>query len=656
MEMKHVRDMARLHLCAQGRMTSILFTRAFLADHYKGLRSQNTLTAQDQKDFTSFVRGHVTTGSGDFSSSSPFLPYNKQHTAKDPKIHATRPLDTRNCVLPPHKYCASVAHTLRVLCEDHSDSSSDSDDSFLNGVHQAEPSVKSVFDVRKPLDSSVNHSYSPSIRIDRNDFELDEDYDLVSELRRLGLPTCFGAKKVQERSTKRQTLPRSIEIESVDLWLLLRADHHTHLSTDVQIVKRSSSYETLHRTVQTIHRRYSSVGDLNGYCRSMISNLCYLLELACRFDQDYCCLPESVQLELTSPWKSPSFNLDAFLYICSGYWRYKPTPSNQHCSNGSQSSEHHLAEFESDPTLAKYWSQRFRLFSRFNDGIQVDRDGFFSATPEAIAAHQARRIHCALVTEPMTAEDFTVVDACSGTGVNSIQLALLGFHVVAVEMDPTRVKMASHNAGIYGVLSKIEFVCADFFDWAQNQISLHQRSLSQSATVLSSSPYAAVFMSPPWGGPDYLNDTVFDLNSIHFSTADPSRNIWHAIRLAGQLCRGNVVLFLPRNANITQLARLDECVHTGILGKSLSNDRFAGDSELEVEVNVLNSKFKALSVYSGQLSNIRFRMTSKVRKSSWHAYTFSSDDEFYSDHTDRDTESAYTSSDSFDYLTASDEL
>ncbi|KAF6769108.1 hypothetical protein AHF37_12720 [Paragonimus kellicotti] len=54
-------------------------------------------------------------------------------------------------------------------------------------------------------------------------------------------------------------------------------------------------------------------------------------------------------------------------------------------------------------------------------------DGFFSATPEAIAAHQARRIYCALVTETMTAEDFTVVDACSGTGVNSIQLALLGF-------------------------------------------------------------------------------------------------------------------------------------------------------------------------------------------------------------------------------------
>ncbi|KAF5395702.1 hypothetical protein PHET_11189 [Paragonimus heterotremus] len=245
MEMKHVRDMARLHLCSQGRMTSVLFTRAFLADQYKGLRPQNTLTTQDQKDSTPFVRGHVTTGSGDFSSSSPFLTYNKQHTAKDPKSHATRPQDTRNCALPPQKYCASVAHTLRVLCEDHSDSSSDSDDSFLNGVHQVEPSVKSVFDVRKPLDSPVNHSfYSPSIRVGQNDFELDEDFDLASELRRLGLPTSFGAKKVQERSTKRQPLSGSIEIESVDLWLLLRADHHTHLSTEMQIAKRSSSCES----------------------------------------------------------------------------------------------------------------------------------------------------------------------------------------------------------------------------------------------------------------------------------------------------------------------------------------------------------------------------------------------------------------------------
>ncbi|KAA3681751.1 trimethylguanosine synthase [Paragonimus westermani] len=256
----------------------------------------------------------------------------------------------------------------------------------------------------------------------------------------------------------------------------------------------------------------------------------------------------------------------------------------------------------------------------------------------------------------MTAEDFTVVDACSGTGVNSIQLALLGFRVVAVEMDPSRVKMASHNARIYGVLPKIEFVCADFFDWAQNEISLHRRSLSRPSTVSSSSPYAALFMSPPWGGPDYLNDTVFDLNSIHFSTADPSRSIWHAIRLAGQLCGGNVALFLPRNANVTQLARLDECLSTGIQDNYLLNERFATGSELEVEVNVLNSKFKALSVYSGQLSNIRLRMASKMRKSSWHAYELSSDDEFYSDQTHSDDESAYTSSDSFGYLTASDEL
>lgn len=38
----------------------------------------------------------------------------------------------------------------------------------------------------------------------------------------------------------------------------------------------------------------------------------------------------------------------------------------------------------------KYWCQRRRLFSRFDMGVQLDSEGWFSVTPEIIADHVAQ--------------------------------------------------------------------------------------------------------------------------------------------------------------------------------------------------------------------------------------------------------------------------
>jgi len=54
-----------------------------------------------------------------------------------------------------------------------------------------------------------------------------------------------------------------------------------------------------------------------------------------------------------------------------------------------------------------------------------------------------------------------------------------------VEIDPARLDMARHNAGIYGVGEGVDFVCADFFAVAPQLAA------------------DVVFMSPPWGGPMY---------------------------------------------------------------------------------------------------------------------------------------------------------
>ncbi|VDP85751.1 unnamed protein product [Echinostoma caproni] len=219
-------------------------------------------------------------------------------------------------------------------------------------------------------------------------------------------------------------------------------------------------------------------------------------------------------------------------------------------------------------------------------------DGFFSATPEAIAYHQALRVKQALVNQGIPVESLTVVDACSGTGANSIQFASVGFRVIAIEVDPTRVAMAMHNAEVYGVRSQIEFVCADFFDWARAELGR-----CQSRNSHTSPPYAALFMSPPWGGPAYLDEDVFDLDWIQFGphNAAVGCTFWFSVQLASQLTGGNVLLFLPRNSNMAQLPLLSQCINSTTFWSTPSK------LSLEVEVNVLNAKFKAISIYSNSL-------------------------------------------------------
>ena len=106
------------------------------------------------------------------------------------------------------------------------------------------------------------------------------------------------------------------------------------------------------------------------------------------------------------------------------------------------------------PELIKYWHQRYRLFSKFDEGIELDYESWFSVTPEKIAEHIARRFEHAT----------TIIDGFCGVGGNTIQFAKKGASVIAIDIDPEKIAMAKNNAKIYGVQDKIEFICGDFFD------------------------------------------------------------------------------------------------------------------------------------------------------------------------------------------------
>ncbi|XP_056148903.1 trimethylguanosine synthase-like [Lampris incognitus] len=210
-------------------------------------------------------------------------------------------------------------------------------------------------------------------------------------------------------------------------------------------------------------------------------------------------------------------------------------------------------EMAAVPELAKYWAQRYRLFSRFDEGIKLDREGWFSVTPERIAEHIAQRIKDSFL------DSHLVIDAFCGVGGNAIQFALTGKRVLAIDIDPVRLDLACHNATVYGVADRIDFLQGDFLQLAPH---LH-------ADV--------VFLSPPWGGPDYLSAEVFDIRTM----IEPDG---FKIFQLSKLISDNIVYFLPRNADMDQIASL------------------AGPGgQVEVEQNFLNNKLKTITAYFGNL-------------------------------------------------------
>ncbi|KAJ8539518.1 hypothetical protein K7X08_013770 [Anisodus acutangulus] len=102
-------------------------------------------------------------------------------------------------------------------------------------------------------------------------------------------------------------------------------------------------------------------------------------------------------------------------------------------------------------------SSRYLLFNKYDEGIKMDEEGWFSVTPEAIAKHHALRCGSG-----------TIVDFLTGVSGNSIQFAKRSKHVIAIDIDPKIINLAQYNASIYGVRDQIDFIRGDSFVLAPN--------------------------------------------------------------------------------------------------------------------------------------------------------------------------------------------
>ncbi|KAF7637480.1 hypothetical protein Mgra_00002999 [Meloidogyne graminicola] len=262
--------------------------------------------------------------------------------------------------------------------------------------------------------------------------------------------------------------------------------------------------------------------------------------------------------------------------------------------------------FSDDQEMMKYWYQRYRFFSKLDEGILLDREAWFSVTPEMLGQHVADRL--------VRIKNCVILDAFAGSGGNSIQFALKGSFVYGIDIDPIKLRCSARNAHIYGVRGRINFICGDFFNICKSFIGarkykeenkivkskLHLKKLflekieqlikntKQLFVFFRSYPYTtdlypfaidAVYLSPPWGGPSYAKSGKEEFDIQKDIVLDGVK-IFNYARKISQ----NIVYFLPRNTSVDQLIALA-----------------ASDGEVELEQSMLCDRVKALHAYYGKL-------------------------------------------------------
>lgn len=164
--------------------------------------------------------------------------------------------------------------------------------------------------------------------------------------------------------------------------------------------------------------------------------------------------------------------------------------------------------------LQNYWDK----LSGPEQSMKIDLEGLYSMDVQAVAFATAQHI-----------ESEHIVDACCGIGGAAIAFARAGKRVTAIEIDTTRLRMAEHNAEIFGVSGMIEFVNGD------------------ARSTLGQYPGSAVYLDPPWGGPSYGKLDKFKLN--HFT---PNGESFLAPALESS---SEVVFKLPKNFDFSEFDR-----------------------------------------------------------------------------------------------------
>ncbi|KAA1069084.1 hypothetical protein PGT21_011144 [Puccinia graminis f. sp. tritici] len=202
-----------------------------------------------------------------------------------------------------------------------------------------------------------------------------------------------------------------------------------------------------------------------------------------------------------------------------------------------------------------------------------------------------------------------VVDGFCGAGGNSIQFAMTCNKVIAINKEPNKIKLARSNAKIYRVAEKIEFVCADFLAWMAGLTTAQTASID------------VIFLSPPWGGINYLNSPEAEEEEAgtvekkgNKKKQEKRRQHYYKLKelapINGQelfkrarQITERIIYYLPRHTDLHNLSKLAALfpAHSSVSSPSKTGQQVGQKFMIEVEENWMNQKCKALTVYFGPL-------------------------------------------------------
>ncbi|XP_018495423.1 trimethylguanosine synthase-like [Galendromus occidentalis] len=222
-------------------------------------------------------------------------------------------------------------------------------------------------------------------------------------------------------------------------------------------------------------------------------------------------------------------------------------------------------QVSSEDGMRKYFSQRFRLISRYHASLGLSQTAWFSVSPEEISKHIARRV---IALSRRLGRKIRVFDPFCGAGGFIVQAAVMDevSKVFASDINEYEVNSARRMARLYGVPEeKISFRVSNFFDLEEN---------------LFRSPIDAIICGPPWGGPSYSNG-LFDLENM-----EP--NFIKILRHCAKFTP-NIALLMPKNMALDQIHQ---------------SARVAGlRGGVELELNFLAGREKTATLYYGDLIN-----------------------------------------------------
>lgn len=200
----------------------------------------------------------------------------------------------------------------------------------------------------------------------------------------------------------------------------------------------------------------------------------------------------------------------------------------------------------------KFWNQRYYYYSKFDEGINMDYESWYSVTPEDLAYYCAK----------IAGSDSTCIDAFSGSGGNVIQFSKQCSKVYAVDIDPVKIEILKNNCSVYKCKENIEVYLSDYLKF----------------NVDFKADY--VFLSPPWGGVEYKKNKNYSLKNM--VTPDIHEIIRKSISIGK-----NIMFYLPRLININELFEIVQEV--------------TGDSFIFFDVHILESanKIKAILLLFG---------------------------------------------------------